>query len=276
MSISTLEAQCALRRFSPPVHSFVKKSFDPGSARDAGDYRAFFKDCQGMEKTLVYGGKSVFTRFEKFYREIADLEETQQQILKSPESEGNTRLYEVLQNEIDTATARLKTKIKLDFQNFLDQQLGPERAHLAPEILFRFSQQPLTRIMHEVGEHTKRRYQKNFMGTQPEKRRCELIISQNAPVQVVATTQTVFDQCLPSGKMEAFSLRKPLQLSARAVYTIDSNAETNAECQFSLKEKTQSPASTSFFGGLWGVSWVKKAVHRVFEKLLAPVSVHSF
>ncbi|MBX7067229.1 MAG: hypothetical protein K1X28_08365 [Parachlamydiales bacterium] len=222
----------------PSLDMQVKKAFTPTTEEDP-NYRAFFRDCQGLEKVLVYGGQSVYQRFKGDYDAIAEIEEMQGQVARAVDSPENQKLYDDLNDELINKTAQLKEKIKIDFTEFVAEKLGHDRFAIAPEIFYRFSQKAFTSLNTVVSEHTEKTLSKIFHSKTRAADRCELIFTDSPkyPVKIVATSRGVFEQYRPKGKLEMHSLHKPIDFAARAEYSIGTDEVTTGAVAFSLKEQ---------------------------------------
>lgn len=233
----SLEARIAmLRQPRRPLDMEVSKTFTPTTEEDP-NYRAFFRDCQGMEKVLVYGGQSVYERFKAEYDAIQDLEGVHRQVLDAVDSPDNQQLSDQINDEIMRLNNELKEKIKVHFTEFVAEKLGPDRVQIAPEIFYRFSQKALTSLNTEVSRHTEKTLNKIFYDSKNKSNdRCELIFTDDPkyPVKIVTKSKKVFDQYQPYGKLEMLPLATPIQFSAIAVYTVGADEVTRGAMRFSL------------------------------------------
>lgn len=212
---------------------FTKFSPAQVEGPDDMDSNAFFKDCFGMEKVLVYNGSSIYEKFQTDYDKIDDLEQLQQANLLEEDD------YDKAQEEIDRLTQNLKDNIKVDFQTFLAEELGPERAYLSPEISYRFSQKAFTSLNRTVNRYTENRYQGLLTGSLGETRSCSLEIpaESDMPVLIQVKTQKVFRHYQPKGKLEIIDLEKLVEYDATVTYSLgpDDKALTEARTIFTLK-----------------------------------------
>lgn len=233
---ASLEVRMAMLRVQKPLSMQVIKDFSPTTEEDP-NYRAFFRDCQGMEKVLVYGGQSVYERFRAEYDAIEDLEGVHRQVLNAVDSPDNQQLSDQINDEIMRLNSELKEKIRVHFTGFIAEKLGPDRVQIAPEIFYRFSQKAFTSLDAEVSKHTEGSLSKIFIDSKNKSTdRCELIFTDDPkyPVKIVATTKKVFDQYRANGKLETHPLATPIRFSAAAVYTIGADEVTRGRTQFSL------------------------------------------
>lgn len=229
---------------SPPVKQEIRdkvsKIFSPYKMEQGQERNPeqFYRDAQGKERVLAYNGQTIYVQYKNEHDEIEHLEERQAQVMRAQRtdnSEANQKLYDGLQDQIDSQTAALKGKIRKDFGDFLTSRLGPTRLHLIPEITYRFSQKAFTTFIRQVNDHTTRKYGGIFVDGRSEET-CALHIPEDPQGAVLIDTSTrgIYQNFIPVNQFEKAS--RPAELVGHAVYTIGLGGNTEADVDFLLAD----------------------------------------
>lgn len=191
-----------------------------------------YKNMQEYPKNFIYGGKSVYERFQKVFDTIAVLEGDAEKLEKA----GNEKALEKLEKEIDNVKKPLSESIKLVFLDFLHTQLGDERRHLIPVILSQFSLKANTSSVAQLSHYTQNEFN-SILVSHPgtTKRNIELLIppqkSEN-PIQIISDLSfNCIEQCAIAQNV---SLDPKIQMVAKGVFSIPLQRQAQHDVAISL------------------------------------------
>ncbi len=196
-----------------------KFKFNASKLDDTEPQNAFIKDWDRLKNELCYDGQSIDRRYRDEWNQLEAIEKIKKILPQDLDiqEENLDKGYEVSKTE-------LRERVTHDFNQYLERSLGPQRANLKTEILWRFSQKAITQIL-AIGQA---RMQKKFNGTFPprlgaelEGTSIELKIPENPkhPVQIIAKVQSTYDRFIRKGAQEALDI-PPIHFVGKVTYTI--------------------------------------------------------
>lgn len=207
-----------------PTSGTVTKIFSDTPYAE-GEPKDFYKGFKEMSRNLFYGGESIRSRYKKEFEEIEALEKEQ-----------TCQLDEDL---LDTANSSLKTKVKIDFLDFLAQELGDQRIHLIPEIINRFSQKTLTAVGQELVQHSLENFKGYFVDETGDEKITLIIPKTNpkAPILLEYRMDYDYSHFHPVNRAEKKPLRNVIHLKVHGVYRIETSEQIRGIINFSFQRK---------------------------------------
>lgn len=190
--------------------------------------QAFYKNAYERPKDFIYGDLPVYERFQHDFDVIAALEEE----LEKDEVDNE----EELEDAIEIAKTALQEKFKIHFLGFLQAELGDDRTHLVPEILYRLSFKATTSLIAALNGFTIKNFSFILSGLPPKRRKIELRIppkESDEPVKIISITNPVLDQ-QHAPQRNSVELDTEIQLVAKGVFSIPLQGRTQADIELSL------------------------------------------
>lgn len=212
----------------------LHSSFTPSDKEEEDEIeQAFYKNAYERPKDFIYGGLSVYERFQHDFDTIAALESELEQADVDDEDE--------LETAIEIAKTTLQENIKIHFLEFLQAELGHEeldhdRTHLVPEILYRLSRKATTSLIAQLNGYTIKNFSSILSGPSPKRQKIELCIppkESDEPVKIISITNPVLENQLALQR-NSVKLDAEIQLVAKGVFSIPLQGQTQADIELSL------------------------------------------
>lgn len=190
-----------------------------------------FKELLQYPKNFIYEGKSVYERFQGVFDTIAVLEKEVERL----EEEGSND--DALEGTIDEIKRSLQESIKLDFLDFLKEELGDDRLHLIPDILSKFSLIASTSIATQLSLHTQKEFNSVLQGPANQtQRKIELRIPAQGsvePVEIISDLSAVYEE--QRAQAAVLKLNPKIQMIAQGVFSIPLKGQTQHDVGIILK-----------------------------------------